>query len=293
MRASGPVPVERTSDITSLRFSGVKMSTLGSVPGVVARHPLRAPVPYRRGEGAALTSPSRRTLTPVKSVRTFVDARHAAFCVYCFGMPDTRDHVPPRVFLDRPFPENLPIVGSCRACNAGASLDEEYVACALELLACGSARSDDWERDGIVRSLARNPRLTRRLTEAFDETEGVLAVEGERFARVARKIGCALWSYETGEPSGDCVGAVGFATLGSLSSLTWQRFTSVPAPSIMPEVGSRMMVVALETPRGVYAEGWRDVQPGRFSYAVRLSDGPRVRMVLREVLAAEVMFDSA
>ena len=29
----------------------------------------------------------------------FIDERHTGFCVYCGAQPDTRDHVPSKVFL--------------------------------------------------------------------------------------------------------------------------------------------------------------------------------------------------
>jgi hypothetical protein len=87
----------------------------------------------------------------VKQIRTYVDDRLAAFCYACGGAPATRDHVPPKVFLDEPYPENLPVVGSCRTCNEGASLDEEYVACVLEVAARGTVDPSGLTRPKIVR----------------------------------------------------------------------------------------------------------------------------------------------
>lgn len=56
----------------------------------------------------------------------FVDKRLTGICVYCGGEPSTRDHVPSKVFLDEPYPENnLPVVPACETCNNSFSLDEE------------------------------------------------------------------------------------------------------------------------------------------------------------------------
>lgn len=53
-------------------------------------------------------------------------------CCYCGDYADTVDHVPSKAFLDRPYPENLPVVPCCTKCNAMFSKDEEYVAVLLE-----------------------------------------------------------------------------------------------------------------------------------------------------------------
>ena len=53
--------------------------------------------------------------------KLFVDERMTGMCVYCGGQPDTRDHVPSRVLLDDPLPDNLPVVDACRACNESFS----------------------------------------------------------------------------------------------------------------------------------------------------------------------------
>jgi len=67
----------------------------------------------------------------MKRLPNYADQRFNGQCVYCGAYSDTKEHVPPKVFLDRPFPENLPVVESCAKCNTGFSLDEEYLACLI------------------------------------------------------------------------------------------------------------------------------------------------------------------
>ena len=63
------------------------------------------------------------------------DERLDLICSYCgINNPDTRDHVPSKILLDQPYPENLPVVPCCSKCNRSFSLDEEYVACLLECI---------------------------------------------------------------------------------------------------------------------------------------------------------------
>jgi hypothetical protein len=57
----------------------------------------------------------------MRQIKTFSDKRHEAFCVYCGNAPDTDDHVPSKVLLDKPYPDQLPVVNACRSCNQGFS----------------------------------------------------------------------------------------------------------------------------------------------------------------------------
>ena len=60
----------------------------------------------------------------MRQIKEFTDERLRGFCAYCGGPAETRDHVPPRVFLDKPYPSNLPVVSACRECNEDISMDE-------------------------------------------------------------------------------------------------------------------------------------------------------------------------
>src|SRR5690349_12540492 len=98
--------------------------------------------------------------------RNLADARLLLGCVYCGGKEDTREHAPAKVFLDPPFPENLSVIGACRPCNNGFSMDEEYVACLVEAAVAGSADPGAMRRPGIAKILERSPALRRKLEAA-------------------------------------------------------------------------------------------------------------------------------
>jgi len=51
-------------------------------------------------------------------------------CVYCGGMADTMDHIPPKSLFQKPRPP-LITVPACKRCNSEASLDDEYFRNAL------------------------------------------------------------------------------------------------------------------------------------------------------------------
>jgi len=230
---------------------------------------------------------------PVRAITPSADERHAAYCAQCGGAPQTRDHVPPRAFLDEPFPTNLPVVGTCGSCNGGASLDEEYVACLIEVAACGSAVPEDLERPRVRRALARNPALAARFQSAFDPAAVAVAAETDRVRRVVEKMARGLWAYELAEPPLGMSADVAFQSLHTLDSDTRAEFERCRPAQIFAEVGSRMMsrqATAIGEGNIGTAVGWQLVQPSRFRYAVEFDDRSAVKLVLREYLGVEVRF---
>lgn len=111
-------------------------------------------------------SQQRQRRQLVKKVRPTGDVRQPDICVYCGGTPETRDHVPSKVLLDEPFPDDLPAVPACRACNHSFSADEEYLACLLECIVCCTTDPQALQRKKISDALMANPRLRHRIDKA-------------------------------------------------------------------------------------------------------------------------------
>jgi hypothetical protein len=113
------------------------------------------------------------------TARDYGDARLTAGCTCCGRETDTRDHVPARVFLDKRYPDNLPVVAACNDCNQAASKDEEYVACLIECARIGSVDPNNLERDGVRPTLEEKPALAARLTSAQRRVDGGVAFDAE------------------------------------------------------------------------------------------------------------------
>lgn len=79
----------------------------------------------------------------------FFDQRNAGFCVHCGGDDSTSDHVPSKVLLDEPYPDNLPLVPACQTCNNGFSDDESYLACLIECAISGSTDPERVRREKV------------------------------------------------------------------------------------------------------------------------------------------------
>lgn len=103
----------------------------------------------------------------------------------------TRDHVPSRAFLDRPFPPNLPVVECCRRCNNGFSLDERH---------CLPSWRRMWRsRAGVLRARAGGSNAPdsatcrrERLASARRSFDGTAwEMESERVSHVVVKLALA------------------------------------------------------------------------------------------------------
>jgi hypothetical protein len=107
----------------------------------------------------------------------FSDERLRGFCVYRGRAPESRDHCPSKVLLDEPFPPNLPVVEACLECNNNSSLDEQYVACLIEAVVCGSTNANNIFRLHIKRILEETPGLAARLENGKRVDKAGLASE--------------------------------------------------------------------------------------------------------------------
>lgn len=229
----------------------------------------------------------------MKQLPRIWDERTAAWCVYCGAAPDTVDHVPSKVLLDEPYPENLPAVPCCQKCNTGFSLDEEYLACLIDCVLAGSAEPTRVARPKVQRVLRDKPKLAARLTSARVETgEAILFnVEDKRVRRALLKLARGHIQYELNEHCDTEPTQFNYAPLPSLESETRKRFERLLGAgelSAWPEVGSRAMQRLIE---GHDLEGgWVVVQPARYRYATMADARVGVRIVLSEYLACEAIW---
>jgi hypothetical protein len=231
-------------------------------------------------------------------LKDFADCRLIDGCIYCGGIPDTRDHVPSRSLLDAPLPENLPVVGACRKCNNAFSSDEEYFVCLLETVLRGS--TDAVQRPLVADIFRRSPALRARIEAARQERGGqvIFSIEVDRVKAVLLKLARGHAAYELSavrrrEPS-----VFAWGPLALLSDEQRNFIEDVHVPDIYPEIGSRAMqrmVVAQFTfadPNGVKLQNdallvndWLDVQEGRYRYlAYEAGSGVHVKVVIDEYL---------
>jgi hypothetical protein len=193
---------------------------------------------------------------------SYADERLIAGCIYCGGTAESRDHVPCRVLLDEPYPENLPVVPACEACNRSHSLDEQYFACLVECARTGSVEAA--QRSKIVRILRENPALAERISHArfiTGEKDISFSLELARAQSVVLKLARGHAAYEASEIVRHSPLHVLITPLMSLDQAARDHFETVPSYAGWPEVGSRAMQRLIVFGGDVTDTGWIEVQP--------------------------------
>lgn len=225
----------------------------------------------------------------MEQLQNFGDERQLAWCIHCGGATETRDHVPSRVFLNEPYPSNLPVVPSCLSCNRGFSKDEEYLACLADCVRLGSVNASAKHRPKIARILTAKPALASRLAKARRETIGgvIFDVETDRVRNVVLKLARGHAAFELNEPQRDDPARLTFGLLSSMQKDVRKSFETPPYSSTWPEVGSRAMQRMVVASKDVIV-GWVIVQPGLYRYIATVGESIIVRMVIGEYLACEV-----
>ena len=227
----------------------------------------------------------------MEQIRPFSDERLLGSRVYCGGPTESRDHVPSRVFLDAPYPENLPVVWACTDCNRSFSMDEEYVACLVECLRVGSTSATAMQRTKVRRILERKPALSARLAKICRgaAADAPCGVETDRVERVILKLARGHAAFELSEPQGDELARLTILPLSSVADDVRSDFETPPCLPIFPELGSRAMQRLAIGESGL-ASMWLRVQPGRYRYVAWAWDLIVVRLVVSEYLACQVVW---
>src|SRR5690349_2666440 len=88
-------------------------------------------------------------------------------CIYCGCPADSRDHVPPKSFLERPFPAQLQTVPACSECNRGFSLDEEYFISVVASVSTAPTLVARITEGSVARAFRRSPGLDNRFIRAL------------------------------------------------------------------------------------------------------------------------------
>jgi len=178
-------------------------------------------------------------------------------------------------------------------CNTGFSLDEEYMVALLGCILTGSTDPGLQANPTVKRILNRNNKLRARIEKSkavyvryTGEPQTVWKPEADRIERIVVKNARGHVYYEFGEPRLDRPVRVWFGPLGSMTAAEREIFENICAPSLWPEVGSRMMTRILA--RKDLDGAWVNVQDGIYRYALIHEGALIVRTVLYDYLATEV-----
>ena len=204
-------------------------------------------------------------------------------CCYCGDYADTVDHVPSKVFLDKPYPENLPVVPCCKKCNEQFSLDEEYVAVLFESVRWQTFDSNQFKKEKVRKIVEHNPAILQTVRETvLPLLDGHISIDPEnaRLNKVLTKLiaghlcfeGLDQWLLHDGLD-------ISFYQDVHANQGFYNRFRSPIFSGLLPEVGSRALIALVEN--GNAGSPWFTVQPGKYEYCVA-PDNSEVRIIIQD-----------
>lgn len=204
-------------------------------------------------------------------------------CCYCGGYADTVDHVPSKVFLDEPYPDNLPVVPCCRNCNEEFSLDEEYVAVLLECVRLQTFDLDQFKREKVIKIVKHTPAILNTVRESVLQLlDGHYTInpENARLKRVLTKLIAGHLRFEGLDQLFLHSGLkIDFYQDIHNNDEFFRRFYSPINSDLLPEVGSRALIALVEN--GYAGSPWFAVQPERYEYSVA-PDNSEVRIIIQD-----------
>lgn len=224
----------------------------------------------------------------------YADDRLNECCAYCGDFAETEDHVPSRCFLDKPHPQNMPVVPCCHKCNHDFSLDEEYVSCFIDCMKENTADPNKIQREKTRNTLLHSPKLQERIASQIKEY-GELTIydyEKDRFERVIHKLAFGHLAYENDMLFWDSSCNISMWLLSEMSNSQKQLFFKPYIGDMLPEVGSRnllnnIVLIPENNEECTFLSKWITAQENRYSYCVS-PESNRVKFIIADYLAAEV-----
>ena len=229
-----------------------------------------------------------------KDKKYYGDTRLNNFCAFCGCPLGTEDHVPSKCFLDKPHPQDLPVIPCCYKCNHEFSLDEEYVSCMIDCMKAGTASPIlIIRREKTRKSLMHNPKLQERISAQIRDFGGVLLydIEKERFKTVFRKLAFGHLAYENDTLAWDSPYSIDIHLLSEMSDSQRDDYSRLYRGELLPEVCTHGLEHAMLSWEDGHLDScispWIPIQEGRYRYCLS-PNGNIVKFVIAEFLAVEV-----
>ncbi|WRS26141.1 hypothetical protein U6B65_07170 [Oscillospiraceae bacterium MB08-C2-2] len=162
-------------------------------------------------------------------------------CIYCGKPAETRDHVPPKCFLDEPYPAQLKTVSACLQCNNGFSKDEDFIMYLSDYLLSIELYGGDFTRKKAEVRFSYNDNLEDRICKSIklDKNGVYFDFEHDRIVSIINKIAMGLL----------------YLNLGSKKEIAKSNFIVIPQLSSSQRVEFDCI-------------SWKVVQENRFQYFI-------------------------
>ena len=238
-------------------------------------------------------------------------------CIYCGGRADSREHIPSKTFLKKPFPENLYTVPSCKKCNNSFSQDELYTRIVIDTLQSSIKQNTLCVCTNSIS--AKYPQISKSVFEEISSyiTKNETGISpfhfrSDRIKQIVEKLarGHAVYelseAFNTDEEGNWLIASSFYSFRPLLSQETIDDYDCAVdiRNCLLPEIGSRVYdkIYPVQIPitqiddnhlcvlRSVLLD-WTDIQDGAYRY-IAIIDGTRIQVniVIDEFLYASVFF---
>lgn len=223
-------------------------------------------------------------------------------CIYCGKQANTREHVPSKAFLIKPYPTDLPTVPACYECNNGFSEDEVYTSCCIDILK--ETVCVDYSRTRKTVELFKRRKSLKDMIEGQIKIKGekvILSVEWERIYRILIKLARGHAGFALDYVLLDADPEIKLLKFKSeMSDNELSRFEEMPCMDIIPEIGCRfsaspVIVQNSNSGEAILIVEWEEVQENQYRYQVYFDDNSGeliVKIVIYEFLYCMIAFET-
>jgi hypothetical protein len=242
-----------------------------------------------------------------------------SLCIYCGNIADSREHIPSKVFLEEPFPDNLYLVPACRKCNNSFSDDELYTWYIIKIL---EQESGIPMKNYAEKRFSSHPHVYQEAQKDISDFAGwfngpvrdkiLFKFQSKRVERVIEKLAIGHAVFELGECyfSEDFdswkISKVEYAFAPALSQDVIEDYDCAVdiSNNLLPEIGSRVYenIYPVTIPLcdmqgnsnmaiGVVFLDWTDIQDNIYRYiAIYSFEEIKIMIVIDEFLYTTVIF---
>lgn len=175
-------------------------------------------------------------------------------CLFCGGKADSKDHIPSKNLIEKPYPNNLLTISSCIKCNKSFSLDEEYFLNVLVEISNNPTLLAKKESNGSVyKARERSSGLRDRIQNSLivgDDGRIYFKSESDRIKRVIEKNAFGLYFHK-------------YKKLSKLSSFNCTGFFPFSIEETRPAA-----IFMLTYSEKFLLKKWTTIQENVFSYIV-------------------------
>lgn len=224
-------------------------------------------------------------------IRPYVSyKKEKSYCVYCYNIADSREHLPPRILIDKPNQNEWCIVPACSKCNNGYSTDEQFVACTIEYILAEIYYEGNIQRNKIKETFEKRPHILEKIKTLCIFQNGSLKIDNsviEKIKTVVLKIARGHFMYDCNEFLNDEDVQVLIAFKPQLEQKKLEEFNMPIVCNCLPEIGSRMSNQLCMKNNNEIEIPWRIIDYDNYRYLI--SPDGILRMVIREFLYIEII----